>query len=293
MRPNQSGNVQSSYGLRNPAVIAGMLAEALSYDLRVLPRLARGDIKPGRGVFRAANTIRKPSSINPGESFHAPSPGAGALATAIVATAASATTAQNLTGAALNGATGSGYLYPARKITATLGNNANWDIGTIVVTGELNGVVKSETLAVPDAGNTTLTTTGYFDRVTAVAVSAMSGTGGTLTVGLAAMAALTAADFEGVALHTPLIEQDDAAVQGATIFDGRAFDVVKAGAIWVLAEQDVAPGASLFVRVASGAGGSLLGMFRGDADTATAVQVTAEVEESDFAGSGCLRVRFK
>jgi hypothetical protein len=42
------------------------------------------------------------------------------------------------------------------------------------------------------------------------------------------------------------------------------------GRIWVLAESDLARWTNPFVRFASGAGGTSLGGFRADADTATA-----------------------
>lgn len=52
-----------------------------------------------------------------------------------------------------------------------------------------------------------------------------------------------------------------------------AVGVMKKGRVWVQVEEAVVAGDPVFVRIASGAGGTQLGSFRKSADTATASQV--------------------
>ncbi len=49
------------------------------------------------------------------------------------------------------------------------------------------------------------------------------------------------------------------------------FNVITQGAVWVQVDSAVTPNSPVFARYAAGAGGSVLGRFRADADTATAV----------------------
>lgn len=51
------------------------------------------------------------------------------------------------------------------------------------------------------------------------------------------------------------------------------FDCMEMGAVWMRAEQVMVPGDPVFARYASGAGGTMRGVVRKDADTATAVAV--------------------
>ena len=58
------------------------------------------------------------------------------------------------------------------------------------------------------------------------------------------------------------------------------------GSIVVLAESDVVEGANAFIRYAAGTGGTVIGSFRADADTATAKEEpTIKFAESATAGS--------
>jgi len=107
---------------------------------------------------------------------------------AILATGgASSTSLQTLSGAILNGALGYRALSPSRRITLTLSSHADWDATTATVTGkDANGTTITDTLAIPNGGNATVTTTKLFARVTSIAIPIQSGTGGTFTVGVAA-----------------------------------------------------------------------------------------------------------
>lgn len=55
------------------------------------------------------------------------------------------------------------------------------------------------------------------------------------------------------------------------ILDDDMFSEIYQGSIYVVTEQAVTPADPVFVRYAAGAGGTQLGAFRKDADTATAV----------------------
>jgi hypothetical protein len=96
---------------------------------------------------------------------------------------ASALTAQTISGSSLNGTIGQSAMGVPRQFTFTLTNHADWDVGTLTITAKLNGVSYTESLTVANGGNATLTTTGYYDQLVSVGISAMSGTGGALTAG--------------------------------------------------------------------------------------------------------------
>lgn len=66
----------------------------------------------------------------------------------------------------------------------------------------------------------------------------------------------------------------------------RPTPVLRRGRIWVLAEGNVARFTPAFVRFASGAGGTELGSFRGDADTATAAQCDWAIFLTDATAGG-------
>lgn len=74
----------------------------------------------------------------------------------------------------------------------------------------------------------------------------------------------------GVAIADVSIESADGTGDGYE--DDASLAIMRRGRIWVVSEDAVAAiGTPAFVRFAAGAGGSVLGAFRTDADTATAV----------------------
>lgn len=79
--------------------------------------------------------------------------------------------------------------------------------------------------------------------------------------------------FLGVAHLDPAEPEGSAGVDSAYP-DKSAVCVMKQGSIWVEVEEAVTPADDVFCRFDVGAGGSELGIFRTDADTATAFQVT-------------------
>jgi hypothetical protein len=64
--------------------------------------------------------------------------------------------------------------------------------------------------------------------------------------------------------------------------------IVRRGLVWVTVEENVSDGDDVYVRYASGGGGTQLGAFRKSADTATAAQLTgAKYRGGATAGNVC------
>ena len=106
---------------------------------------------------------------------------------AIVATLASSGSLQTLTGATLDGATGDDTMSTPRFITFTFSSHADWDATSATLAGVgPNGQTQSETIAIPNGGNATVTSTKRYLRVTSITIPAQSGTSGTATVGVRA-----------------------------------------------------------------------------------------------------------
>lgn len=61
---------------------------------------------------------------------------------------------------------------------------------------------------------------------------------------------------------------------GGSYKQNDAVSVIKKGRVWVQVEEAVTPTSPVFVRYASGAGGTQLGAFRASADTASAAQLS-------------------
>jgi hypothetical protein len=103
---------------------------------------------------------------------------------AIVATCASSASEQTLTGATLDGVSGGASLGQPRFITFTFSSSADWDATSITLSGlDGNGAAQSESIAIPNGGNATVTSTKRYLQVSSIVVPAQSGTGGTATVG--------------------------------------------------------------------------------------------------------------
>lgn len=290
---------QTVFTQRNDIALPGTLAEAYAPGHRITTKFAKGLHLAGYGVFKApgAHGGAGGSMIEgPGQSYHQPIPGVAASANAIVTTHATSASQLVLTGAGLNGATGGLAMQPARKVTLTLSSHADWNATNVRVTGVTAlGAVVTETLAVPDAGNTVLTTTNYFLSVSKVDFDAQGGTGGSFTVGVAALSAgLTVADVLGVVVRDPMktgvFASNLYALTGmpsgaeGNYIDTEMVPVLSMGAIWVFTEVAVADQDPLYVRVAAGAGGSVLGAFRNDSDSSTAVLVPGRFTRSCAAG---------
>lgn len=267
---------QTSYSLDMAIGRAGALVD--SRPMRhVQSRLAVGSIKAGYGVFRLpgyGHAFTRPA--DPGEVYQSPTAGNAADVDAILASGGASTAdIQVWEGAELNGVVGDDTMYPARKVTLVLSSHADWDATTAVLSYyDEDGALKSENLSIPNGGNATVTTVDDVSRVVSLTIPAQASTGGTFTIGVAALdSSITAADFDGVALYDASQVPYDT-VNGYEYGDKAAVPVLRKGAIWMVAEGSVTAYAPAFIRTLSGSGGTQIGAVRADADTSTAIEIT-------------------
>lgn len=186
--------------------------------------------------------------------------------------AASAGGAQNLTTSDWDGVlAGARFAMPCR-LTITLNNHANWDATTGSITfRNSEGELVTESLAIPDTGNTTLTTTGYaVEPPTAVTIPQQSGTGATYTIGTSASVTLDGGHVLGIgirehhATNTPTFENNEVWDEGVELGS------LRQGRINVQVENAFFAGDIAYVRVTAGVG-ETKGRFRSDTDGGDAV----------------------
>lgn len=292
---------QSSYSSRPAEAYLGQLAELMSPTHRH-ERVARGLIKAGYGLFKVAGTgNRGVFPTKAGEAYHIPNPGPLVDVDAIVDGGLS-TTGTDLAAAA-NGVVGSAEMQPARRLTVTFDASTDWD-ATVGVLTYLNerGLQVSENIAI--ATSTSVTTTGYASKYVSFTKPAQTGATGTYDIGVLAQTALTIDDFLGVAIRrefkTTLATNDLYRMIGgqtsnlvtADYVDNEPVSILDQGGIWVYSEEAVSDRDPVYVRTAAGAGGTVLGAFRNDADTASCVRVTGARFVRDSAEAGPAWVRF-
>lgn len=273
--------MQTEYNIVPPMGRPGMLADSRLVK-HTQSKIASGYVKMGLGVFIVPGLNNGPDAspgVSPGRCYQNPVGGTAADVDAIHgATATTAGAGVTVLAANANGVIGASDIQPPRKLTAVLNSNANWDAGTLTYTYvNDDGDVIADVLAVPDGGNVTLTTTGNAGRFISAVFNAASasGTGGSFTLGVAAVdTSITAADYLGVALYdAATVESSRPLNTLGEYLDGATVGVLRVGAVWVDTEDACLEGTAVYVRIASGAGGSQLGAFRSDADTASAVLV--------------------
>lgn len=260
--------MQNSYD-DNLAPMRRGQAQGLFNDKRTSAAFARGFVKAGYAAFDVPGLEPGGSSpIDPGSVYQAPVPAAAADADAIAATIASAAATQTLSGASLDGTVGATEVYPPRKISLTLSSHADWDLSDAVFTFyDENGQLTTETFAIPDGGNATVTGEKYMSRFVSASFDAQSGTGGTATIGLQVLdASVTLADVRGVVLYHPIQEPASA---DAEFGDGDDVDCLEEGDVAAYCETAMPFKSAVYVRVA----GDNLGAFRADADGGDAVLV--------------------
>jgi hypothetical protein len=282
--------MQLSYSLAPAQLLLGALADSRTFH-HCKSRISTTSVKAGLGVFRVPSFGLQGSSngIDPGQIWQVPNPLTAASATAILASGgASAASIQTIDTEA-NGTYATATLTPARQLTLVLSSHTDWDATTAVIRFyNQTGVLVSENLAIPNGGNVTVTTTGFASKFVDLTIPAQTGTGGTYTIGVAALdSSITLADFEGVAIREPA--KVPAGSVPVAAYPGQpmgtysadyhfaaqeAVGVLLKGAIVVSIEGTPSEGGDVFVRTVSGSGGSVIGTFRADADTSTAVQVT-------------------
>lgn len=264
--------MQLSYTANPPRARAGMFGDAHG-PRNVLSRVCRGLVQAGRFVLRVPGFGGPDAGLDNGEVYQTPSPAAGAATAALVPSTATAAAITTLTAASCTGVAGAGPLRPARKLTLTLSSHADFDATTAVITyvNELDQQV-SENMVIPNGGNTTLTTTGYCQQFVSLVIPAQSGTGGAYQLGVAILdSSLTLTDIEGVAHFEPIKEvaSKDVAEYG----DGDQLGVQVFGSCWVIAEEAMARGDTVYVRTGAGTNTGL-GAIRNDDDSSSCVAYT-------------------
>ncbi|MCK4717648.1 MAG: hypothetical protein KAT70_03175 [Thermoplasmata archaeon] len=286
--------MQTNYDTDPAIARAGMLADSRLLK-HTASRLASGPIKAGMGVFRVPG-FGSPGThgADPGQVYQNPTPAVALDVDAIIATIATTTGIQTLVAADADGVVGVAEMYPARRVTLTVDAHADWDPTTGVLTYvNQEGIMVTEDLAI--ASSAALTTVGYVRQFVSFVIPAQTGTGGTATMGVAVLdSGITLADFEGVALYDASVEPylTTPAASAAEFGDGDAIPVLVRGAVWVATEDACSAGQPVYLRIGGGAGGTQLGAFRSDTDSATAVLVTNARYARDSAIAGLNKVEF-
>ncbi len=275
---------------------------------RVSAKFARGLLRAGLMAFKVPSFggAGSRNSVDPGEAFQIPSVPVAAAASAIGTGVTSATGTKTIGSGVTAGTYAAVALQPARKLTVTFDASTDWDatVGVLTYVNHLNQTV-SENIAI--ATSTTATSVGYAKSFVSLVVPAQTGAGGTATIGVAALGALTLADAFGVVVRQPLKSMvnpsnlyigptTDGITNAATLahyVDGDTVPVLQEGGIWVYSEETVSDRDPVYVRVAAGAGGSLLGAFRNDDDTASCVIVPgARFVRDGITPSGAAQAHF-
>lgn len=95
----------------------------------------------------------------------------------------------------------------------------------------------------------------------------------------------------GITMHTQVANTVVLTNLSAVEASGRA-NILTSGHIWVSVEGAVAVGGAVYMRYASGGGGSQKGSFRADADTSTASLVKGARYRTSTSGAGLAQVEF-
>lgn len=267
----------------NPAIAK----EGLLYDAQHAPDALvtalvdeTNGIPPGRLVIRSS-----------GGDWSGSLPGASAAdPDGLIATIGSTGGIQTFdTAMEFDGVLGLGEFFPAAKVDLVLSSHADWNATTATLTYiDEHGIKRTESLSIPDAGNATVSSVGYARRVISLVIPAQGGTGGTATLGvqgpggrlLAPYGLMGVSAFVHKTLRTPSSSNNE-------VFENDTeMPVLRKGRIWVVSEDACTPKDAVYVRCASGSGGSVLGKFRTDDDSNTAMPIPGAKWLSTAAAAG-------
>lgn len=261
--------MQTSYSLTPNQLMAG-LCDSGNFE-RKNSKVLSGKARAGLACFRIPTLGNAGStSFDPGQVWQQPNVAAAANTTAILASGGASSASNQLIDTEANGTYAATEFQPARNVTLILSSHADWDATNATLTYiDQGGNTVTETLAIPNGGNATVTSTGFVRQFVSLAIPAQSGTGGTFTIGIAAIdSSVTLADFEGVVMYKPYAIP---AVGDTTneFQDREVVTVVRKGVITVVLESGTtaAEGGDVYV----GTGASNLGLFRHDNTSAIAV----------------------
>lgn len=251
--------------------------------------------------YRKAVSLDIPAQSGAGGTFTIGIAAGGAVAdfvastTAVMSsTQASAAVGQLFGGAQFDGTLGLVTTFPAKRVTVTFNNHGDWDATNAVIEGEdERGAPVSDTIAIPNGGNATVTGVRQFSRVTSIWIPAQTGTNGTFTIGYAGNTIDvpqwgTLFEHDGVAVYDPAIEQ--AATPAGYPINYMASCLIE-GEIDMTSEVATIEGAQVYVRLIS-AGAEVRGQVRMDDDGGDAVPVAGMFfGEARAAGDVKVRVR--
>lgn len=208
---------------------------------------------------------------------------------AIVATFATTAGIQTLdTAGELDGVFGAEAFYPPSRLDFIFNSHADWNATTGVVTYEdENGTRRSENIAIPDAGNATVSTVGYVRRVISIVIPAQADVNGTMTVGVQGPAGRIYSGYGlmGVSAFTQKTLQTPSSSNNEVYEDNTAMPVVRRRRIWVVCEDACTPNDSVYARCASGSE-TVIGRFRTDNDSGTCIPVPSAKFLSTAAAGG-------
>lgn len=295
--------IQSDFSQQVLRALPGQFAEAFS-PRRVTNKFGRDLLRAGLMAFQlpptSGDSVAKLNARGyPGEVYQIVGLGTAADVDAI-GTITSATGTKTIGSGVTAGAAGAsgGPLRPARKVTVTFDASTDWDPSTAVIR-YVNGAgaTVQENLAV--ATSTTATTLGNVQSFISLAVPAQTGAGGTATIGVAALqaGAISIDNCAGIVVRQPVKTMHNASdlygypgvassAPNAHYVDGDTVPLLEIGDIWVETEEAITDRDPVFVRIASGAGGTQIGTFRNDADSASCIVVPgARFKRSSPAGA--------
>jgi hypothetical protein len=264
---------QTVFTANPPVAYPGMPADSgFTDDISAIVDEADG-IEPGLVVFRGGTRLeRPPLAILP------PEAAAAADVDAIKTNIGSTAGVQSFTTADFNGAVGAGRISPPAKIDLVLSSHADWDAtnATLVYEDE-HGVRQTETLAIPNGGNATVSSTGYASKVISLSIPAQSGTGGTATLGTSASKSFSGGDILGIAVRTHHTRLDLSSSGNEVYEDATSIPVRRRGRIWVEVENAFEAGDRPLVRLTA-TGAEKQGAIRvGDTDSGDAVYLPSAV----------------
>lgn len=206
----------------------------------------------------------------------------------------SAAAAQTIGRAVFDGILAQQATYPAKRITVTFNNHADWDATNMVVWGEdETGAPVVDVLAIPNGGNATVTSVRRFAIVNAFFVPVQTGANGTFTMGYEADTLnepMWGVLFEpdGVAVYDPSVEQ--ATTPAGYPINWMASALIE-GEIDMTSEEATIAETQVYVRLIA-AGAEVRGRVRMDDDGGDCVPVAGYFfGESRAAGDVKVRVR--
>jgi hypothetical protein len=265
--------------------VAGQLADSGPTDIISARVDAAAGIAPGLAVFRTTSgdaTAGFPTSI-------------AQDVDAIKTTFGSTAGIQSFTIADFNGAIGDDRIFPPAKIELVLSSHADWDATSATLTGlDENGLPVSETLAIPNGGNATVTSSNHYSFVKTLTVPAQSGVGGSATLGVSATRTLGGGDVLGVSVidASKTLESSLSSSNNEVYEDDTVMPVLRKGRICVVCETAFTAGSCPLVRLVA-AGAEQLGGFRtGTTDSGDAIEWRAArfMNSGSAAGIGVLEV---